>query len=141
MPPVIVVDTRERQPYSFEKCSTIRAKLDYGDYSIQGYEHHVAFERKNMDDYVQSVIAQRERFFNEIKELSHYEYRGILVECSAEDIIDKKYTSGANPLSIVGATTSLICDFNMPVYFLSTRQIARLFLEDTLLRIHKRLKQ
>ena len=142
MPPfTIVVDTREQQPYSFDKYPVVRQKLDVGDYSILGLERRIAFERKNLDDYIQSVVKARERFFAEMQQLANYEMKGILVEATLEDILQKKYTSGANPNAVFGSTTSLIVDFNIPVYFLGNRQVSRHFLEDVLLRFHKRVSK
>ena len=51
----IIVDTREQAEYTFD-CSVLRRKLDAGDYSVQGYEHRVAVERKSLADFVHTVI-------------------------------------------------------------------------------------
>jgi ERCC4-type nuclease len=131
---IIIADTRERQPYGFDKHTVIRKKLPFGDYSLEGLEDRISFERKTLDDYVGSLILDRERFMREMCALSKYDVKGIIVEANMEDVINEKYTSGTKFQSIVGATSSLIIDFRIPVYFLSNRQIARHFVEDMLVR-------
>jgi len=59
---VIVVDTREQDEYTFGDADVVRRKLDAGDYSIAGLENRVAIERKNINDFVNTVIYQKERF-------------------------------------------------------------------------------
>ena len=45
----IVIDSREKEPYTFA-CEVQKAKLEAGDYSVQGFEQHVAVERKSLPD-------------------------------------------------------------------------------------------
>ena len=42
--PIVVVDSREQQPYSFPN-SVVRG-LPLADYSVQGYETRIGIERK-----------------------------------------------------------------------------------------------
>ena len=42
----IIVDTREQQPWDFEFHETAKAKLDTGDYSVEGLENILCIERK-----------------------------------------------------------------------------------------------
>ena len=46
----IIIDTREQNPYTFEKYNVTieRAVLPVGDYSLPGFEDHVAIERKHL---------------------------------------------------------------------------------------------
>ena len=70
----IVVDTREQtplEPFIIEKSErvylpTLRAKLDVGDYSIDGHEDVVMLERKSIPDLYSTLTAGRERFCAEL---------------------------------------------------------------------------
>jgi DNA excision repair protein ERCC-4 len=139
----IVVDTREQEPYSF--CSptlqTIRRALPAGDYSIEGFETLIAVERKSLDDYVKTIINDKERFKRELLKLQMYRAACIVVEANLSDIKPGGYKSGAHPNSIFGATTSIVTDYNIPVYFCSDRQIARRFTEEWLLRWNLKLQR
>ena len=136
MNPVIVVDTREQKAYSFDvaRASTVRAALPAGDYSLAGKEDRVAVERKSLDDLVNTVIRERERFHNELKRLATYDAACVVVEGDLAHIFARSYTSRAHPNSVVGAVMSIIVDYGIPVYFCSTRPLARLFTQEFLIR-------
>ncbi|MHB1001448.1 MAG: ERCC4 domain-containing protein [Armatimonadota bacterium] len=105
-----------------------------------GLEREVAVERKTLDDYVHTVIRDRDRFRNELKLLQTYSSACIVVEASLDDIFTGDYRSGAHPNSILGATLSIIVDYGIPVYFCSNRQIARRFVMEFLLRYYQKGK-
>jgi hypothetical protein len=79
MPEVpIVVDTREQKPYDFSKIgaqNVVYDKLDVGDYTLDGFEHTFAVERKTLDDLATSLGVERERFENEILRANGYAHR------------------------------------------------------------------
>src|SRR5688572_25097121 len=58
----IIIDSREQNPLTFTRLSSIRGTLQSGDYSIAGLEHLFAIERKSLDDLAMSVTSERERF-------------------------------------------------------------------------------
>lgn len=138
---VVVVDTREQEPYSFdpERVEVIRHALPAGDYSLQGMEHLVAVERKSLDDFVQTVIRSRERFKKELLALQACASACVVVEASFQDVLSSQYRSGAHPNSVVGSALSIIVDYNIPVFFCSSRQAARLFVEKYLVKFHRKV--
>jgi len=138
---VVVVDTREQEPYSFdpERIEVVRRALPAGDYSLQGMEHLVAVERKSLDDFAQTVIRSRERFRKELLALQTCVSACVVVEASFQDVISGRYSSGAHPNSVVGSALSIIVDYNIPVFFCSNRQAARLFVEEYLVKCHRKV--
>ena len=122
----IVVDTREQRPYEFDPAHfvTVRRALPVGDYSLEGHEAQVAIERKSLDDFVSTVIGQRERFGRELRVLRGYELGCVVVEGSLEDILAQRYRSRAHPNSVLGAALSIIVDYRVPVFFCGDRQLA-----------------
>ncbi len=136
----IIVDTREQQPYSFdtERVMPIRRALPAGDYSIEGFETTVAVERKSLEDFVHTVIRGRRRFHKELRRLADYDSACVVVEADLCQILLGIYESGVHPHAIFGATISIIVDFGVPVYFCSDRQVACLFVEQYLLRYHRK---
>ena len=134
--PTIIVDTREQQPYEF-LCGRVRVErraLPAGDYSLAGLEHSVAVERKTAEDFVSTVIRDRDRFRKELVKLAEYDHACVVVEANLDDIFSGDYRCGAHPNSVFGAAMSIIIDYGVPVYFCSNRQIARRFVEEYLLR-------
>mgnify|MGYP001393606267 CR=1 FL=1 len=134
---IIVIDTREQHPYSFS-VSTARRKLDAGDYSIEGFETVAAIERKELNDYVQTVIYQKDRFRKELAKLANYRLKAIVVEASMSDVVAGRYEGHISPQSVIGATVGIILGFGVPVYFACNRQIALHFTETLLTKFHER---
>ena len=134
---VIVIDSREKLPYSIDLPS-ITKKLEAGDYSVEGLERRVAVERKSLDDFVSTVIWDRDRFFKELRKLAEYDFACVVVEADLTDIVQGRYRSEAHPRSVLGMTLSIIADFEVPVFFCSNRRISRQFVTSLLLRLHRK---
>ena len=84
--PVIVVDTREQEPWGFCNVPTERGTLDTGDYSVRGLEHLVAVERKSLPDLLGCVGRERDRFKRELQRLRGYRFRLLVIEASYADL-------------------------------------------------------
>jgi len=140
MRPIFLVDTRETEPYSFspERAAIVRRALPAGDYSLEGMEQRVAVERKTLEDLVQTVIRERERFRRELKLLADYEAACVVVEAHLSDVLAGRYRSAAYPRSVLGAVISIILDHEVPVFFCGDRPCARQFTEAYLLRFHRK---
>lgn len=136
----VVADTREQEPYSFppERFLIARRALPAGDYSLAGFEHDVVIERKTAEDFVHTVIRERDRFRNELLKLQTYMCSCIVVEAGFEELLSGNYRSGAHPASVIGAALSIIVDYGVPVFFCSNRQCACRFVQEYLLRCHRR---
>lgn len=132
--PTIIVDTREQMPYVFSGCNTIVQSLPAGDYSLVGYETEIAVERKTVDDFVHTVIHDRDRFDREITKLTQYKRACIVVESDLYEIRYGKYNSKAHPNSIVGTMNALFMDCGIPVFMASNRQCAEWMVQGLLLR-------
>ena len=81
----LIIDTREQDSLSFEKfrgIESIRQGLKTGDYSIQGHEDEICFERKSVQDLVGTLIGGHERFLREMERMKDFEIKYILVEHS-----------------------------------------------------------
>jgi ERCC4-type nuclease len=139
--PVVVVDTREQEPYAFDPAhvTCVRRALPVGDYSLDGYESAIAIERKSLEDFVASTITARARFRRELRGLGEYDLGCVVVEGSLEDILARRYRSGAHPNAVVGAALSIIVDHGVPVFFCGDRQIACRFVEGLLCRYHRKV--
>jgi DNA excision repair protein ERCC-4 len=140
---VFIIDTREQQPYAFgpAQITTVRRALAAGDYSVEGMEEIVAVERKTVEDFVKTVIRERERFDRELEKLAGYTAACVVVEGSLSDLLDANYRCGAHPNSVLGAAMSIIVDRSIPIYFCGDRQAARTFVEAYLLRCARKLRQ
>lgn len=68
----LVIDTREKRPWTFPGQEVIYKELGVGDYTYEGYEQEFAVERKSLDDLATSMGSERTRFENEIRRANGY---------------------------------------------------------------------
>jgi ERCC4-type nuclease len=135
----IVVDTREQKPFVFRKSKTVegvvRKKLDVGDYSIEGYEDKIAFERKSALDLCGTAGKGHARFKRELERSKKLEYFGIVVECPFSDMQDECF-EGAHNTKMRGYVVNQICCTYMVKYgvhlqFCKDRKDAANFVRET----------
>lgn len=89
----IIIDTREQLPIKFID-NVVRSKLDVGDYAceINGKRLKLVFERKSPNDLLGTLTRGHKRFNKELERANKQGIRVIvIVECSYEDFIDRKY--------------------------------------------------
>lgn len=124
-PFVIIVDTREQQPYTFAGLATVRKKLDAGDYSIEGYEDKVAVERKSYADIWGSMSVERGRFKRCVERLAELDRAAIVIECSLTKLCEQpSRIERTTPASVVGGLVSWAVQYQVGVFFCDTRYFA-----------------
>ncbi len=139
-PWTIAIDTRERKPLKFDHPNE-KVTLATGDYSIVGFEDRVAIERKSLNDLINTLIHNRERFEKELERFRSFQFKCIIVESDLKAVFSEKYRSKAHPMSIVGLFLSLMMDYDIPVLFCSTKPIAAKVALSFLHRAHRRLTE
>jgi len=135
----IVIDTREKMPLTFSRgIKIVRKKLVAGDYSLEGLEDKVAFERKTLDDFVATLLQRQTQFKKELAKLRQYDLAAVFVEGNSKDISLHNYKSAMHPNSVFGAANAIFYHFHIPVFFWGERHLCRLILENLLKQIWKR---
>jgi len=126
--PTVVIDTREQTPWTSEglRLQTVRAKLDTGDYSIEGLEDRVAIERKSIDDWVGSIMGARKRFYRELDRMRAFDFRCVIIEGSVRDISKGLYTSRVNPAAVLAFIAEVAVAQSVPVYLAGSRPEAQI---------------
>lgn len=122
-PLTIVVDSREQRPWTFGgyPVAVVRAGLRSGDYSLAGHEGEIALERKSLDDLVQSLSHGRDRFEREVERLSAMSFAAVLVEASAQDVVERKYKSEMLPQSVLQSAFAWMVRYKVPVLWCGSR--------------------
>lgn len=80
---IIIKDTREQTELDFSgfrDVESVRKGLKTGDYSVEGYEDQICFERKSIPDLVGTLIGGHERFLREMDRMKSFDAKYILVE-------------------------------------------------------------
>jgi len=119
--PYVLVDTREQKPLRFSPelgvdCGA--ATLPVGDYSVRGYTHLIAIERKSVADLVQTLSHGRERFETELDLMTQYRWRAILVEGNRADVESGIYRSQMLPQSVLGSIRAIWMRWQIPTFWL-----------------------
>lgn len=93
----IIVDTREQKPWDFnDNFNITKAKLDTGDYSVEGLEDILCIERKSSVNEVSNNITEK-RFKDVLDRMAGYPHAHILFEFDLYDILQFPHNSGIPP--------------------------------------------
>lgn len=128
--PRLVIDTREQLPYSFARFSTqfegepVRKALSSGDYSLLTKETNIVIERKSLQDLVNTVIHNRERFKRELARMTQADFFAIVVEATMAEVCNPYSFSQANPNSVIGSIESWSVTYGANFVFAGTRDLA-----------------
>jgi DNA excision repair protein ERCC-4 len=135
----IIIDTREQRPWMFGGAHRVeRAKLPAGDYSIAGFEATVAIERKSLDDFVQSIAWERDRFLRECERLRSYELKTILVEAGVPDVWTHRYRSKTAPQAVIASAVAIEQDYGISMTWAGSRDSAEKIAALILSRFHRK---
>ena len=86
--PIIIIDSREKQPWKFSSYKTITKCLSIGDYTFAGFENMFVIERKkNIQELLTDVSGQNRKWFKGfLARLSMVKHAIIVVEDSADNL-------------------------------------------------------
>lgn len=118
--PYVLIDTREQRPLRFAPdlgvdCGV--ASLPTGDYSVRGYTHVIALERKSLPDLVATLSQGRERFEAELDRLAGYRFKAILIEADQCDVEGHAYRSNMLPKSVLGSLRAFAWRWGVPHFW------------------------
>ena len=120
----IVGDSREPCPFLFAKyeAEVERAGLPTADYSLPGFEDRVGIERKELGDLVNCLMgANRERFERELRRLSAYDLKAVVIEASMRDVADGLYRSEMKPHAVLQSVLTFQVRYGVPFLFCGDR--------------------
>lgn len=118
---IIIQDTREQRPLSFTpyKAQVKLSKLPAGDYSLEGFETRIAIERKSLDDLINCLCHERERFERELTLLRDYEYAAVVIESHLDKVRLHHYRSDMTPHSALMTIISFSMRYRVPFLWCS----------------------
>ena len=122
----ILTDTREQAPFPFAgeryASDTVeQASLTVGDYSLAGLADKVAVERKSLDDLVQCLGRDRERFERELARGAALDAFAVVVEASYIDIARGQYRSKMQPHAACQSIAAFMSRYRLPFIFAGSR--------------------
>lgn len=121
----ILIDNNEQAPWRFPVGQvTKRTSIDTGDYTIQGFEAVITVERKSLNDLVHTVIHDWRRFSKQLRRMAAMDVAVIVVDASAEDLMQGKYDSQTQPNSVRGKLNAILIDYAVPTMFFPSREVS-----------------
>jgi DNA excision repair protein ERCC-4 len=113
-PSVILVDDREKLPYSFLcikadkkdgggviQIATQRTHLQTGDYSLLGHESRISVEKKSLSDLYSTLGQGRDRFVRELERMAEIPHAHVVVEAEWSTILNNPPPrSSLNPKTV-----------------------------------------
>lgn len=127
----IVIDTREkpehRLPFA-EGIETVVRKIYPGDYSAEGLEHLIAFEKKDIADLIGTLFGKDNhtdgsttprvvRFVEELTAMGGYRVRAVVVTGPRSDIERHHYCSSVPPLNVFRVIAGIEAHTGVPFQF------------------------
>jgi DNA excision repair protein ERCC-4 len=123
--PIIITDTREQRPLTFQHLASEPGALQSGDYSIRGLEHDFAIERKSIADLCQSVTRGRERFERELLRLRGFHFARVLIVGSPHEV----QATAHNAKAVFSSLTAMETRWNVPVVWEPSPELAARLVE------------
>ena len=130
--PVVLVDTREREPFPLHAnhpnwiAGERRTALKTGDYTVEGMETLLCLERKSLADLVACTVTYRRRFLAACGRLARFQWKAILIEATLEDIKGGfdvfDIPSEVHPNAVCGLLDAIEAKFGIPVIYTSRAQ-------------------
>jgi len=106
--PIVLVDTREQNPFDFARfegwfAGMERRALGIGDYSISGLEDICVVERKELADLVHSYTVERATFIKRLKKMSTYPNKLLVIPAALSSVKSRYPFSPINPNRVMQA--------------------------------------
>lgn len=126
--PVVLVDTREQNPFSFEHfrgwfAGIEKKALKLGDYSVAGLEETCVVERKDLPDLVQSFSAERQVFVQRLRQMAGYPYKLLVITAALSQVKSPYAHSKASPNKITQSLIAALAGLGVPFVCVETHEL------------------
>ena len=137
----LVVDTREQNPFSFERFSgwfsgIEKRPLELGDYSIAGLEDTCVVERKDLNDLVRSFHVERPVFIKRLRRMSAYPDRLLVIVAALSQVKSRYEHSPANPNRITQSLIATLAGLRVPFLCVETHELGEEIVASYLYQVH-----
>jgi hypothetical protein len=126
--PVVIVDTREQNPFSFARfrgwfAGVEKRPLKVGDYSMTGLEEICTVERKDLSDLVHSLSVERRAFVDRLRQMSRYPQRLLVITAALSQVKSHYEHSRANPNQITQSLIAALAGLQVPFLCVETHEL------------------
>jgi len=139
--PVILVDTREQNPFDFSRfegwfAGIEKRALKLGDYSIAGLEDDCVVERKGLTDLIHSLTTERSVFVNRLRLMSRYPQRLLVITAALSEVKSPQTCIGANPNRITQSLIAVLAGLQIPFLCSETHELGEELVASYLYQVH-----
>jgi ERCC4-type nuclease len=139
--PVIVVDTREQNPFSFDRFSAWfsgieKRPLNLGDYSVAGREETCVVERKDLNDLVRSFHVERSVFVERLRRMSTFPDRLLVITAALSQVKSRYEHSPANPNQITQSLVATLAGLRVPFFCVENHELGEEIIASYLYQVH-----
>jgi len=126
--PVVIVDTREQNPFSFARFrgwfSGIEHRaLKVGDYSVAGLEKVCTVERKDLPDLINSLTSDRSVFVKRLQQMSGYSHRLLVITAALSEIKSPYSHTSVSPNKITQSLIAILAGLGVPFLCVETHEL------------------
>src|ERR1700719_1405145 len=139
--PVVVVDSREQNPFSFARfqgwfAGVEKKPLALGDYSVSGLEESCVVERKNLNDLVCSFTLERPVFINRLRRMSAFPDRLLVITAPLSQVKSRYEYSPANPNQVTQSLIATLAGLRVPFLCVETHELGEEIVASYLYQVH-----
>lgn len=137
----LIVDTREKNPFSFERfhgwfSGIEKRPLEIGDYAIAGLEKTCVVERKDLNDLAHSFHVERPAFVERLRRMSAFPDRLLIVTAALSQVKSRYEHSPANPNHITQSLVAALAGLRVPFVCVDTHELGEEIVASYLYQIH-----
>jgi ERCC4-type nuclease len=139
--PVVLVDTREQNPFDFSRfdgwfAGIERKPLKLGDYSVAGLEDVCVVERKDLSDLIHSLTVDRSVFVNRLRLMSRYPHRLLVITTALSQVKSPYPHGGANPNRITQSLIAVLAGLQVPFLCTESHELGEELVASYLYQVH-----
>ena len=139
--PIVVVDSREQNPFSFARfqgwfAGVEKKPLALGDYSVNGLEESCVVERKDLNDLVRSFTVERRVFIKRLTRMSTYPDRLLVITAAMSQVKSRYEHSPANPNQITQSLIAVVAGLRVPFLCVETHELGEEIVASYLYQVH-----
>jgi hypothetical protein len=139
--PVVVIDTREQTPFSFERfdgwfSGVEKRALEIGDYSVAGLEESCVVERKSLNDLVSSFTSERPVFIERLRRISEFPDRLLVITSALSEVKSRYEHNPANPNQITQSLIAVLAGLRVPFLCVETHELSEEIVASYLYQVH-----
>ncbi len=126
--PLVLVDTREQNPFSFARfrgwfAGVEKKPLQVGDYSVAGLEEVCTVERKDLPDLVHSFTVERFVFVDRLRRMKRYPQRLLVITAALSQVKSPYAHSKVSPNKITQSLIAALAGLGVPFLCVETHEL------------------